>query len=90
MSGDRPRDLLAEAQPFPPRPLHELQAEWRARVAGEEPAAHAHEHGRLYDALETAAQRAEVAGHDLLARHLRDLRRHIAAELARGSCGDAR
>lgn len=47
------------------------------------------EHRKLYDALETAAQRAEIAGHDILAASLRRDRRDIAAELGRGACSES-
>lgn len=58
------------------------------RLAHEEPIAFRHEHGRLYDALETAAQLAELAGHDSMAASLRRHRRHVAGVLAYGDCGE--
>lgn len=57
------------------------------RLAAEEPVAFRHEHARLYGALETAAQLAELAGHDGMAASLRRHRRHVAAEFADGACG---
>lgn len=44
------------------------------------------EHARLYDALERAAQLAELAGHDGTAIVLRNLRREVAADIERGGC----
>lgn len=56
------------------------------RLAREEPQAFRHEHGRLYDALEHAAQIAELAGHHRLATTLRDDRRDVAIEIDEGDC----
>lgn len=56
------------------------------RLAHEAPMAVAREHRRLYDALELAAQRAELAGHDGMADGLRALRRDVARELAEDRC----
>jgi hypothetical protein len=59
------------------------------RLAHEEPIAFRHEHGRLYDALEHAAQIAELAGHEILAAGLRRDRRDVADELVEHSCAIA-
>lgn len=56
------------------------------RLAHEAPIAFAHEHGRLYDAIEHAAQIAELAGHDSMAASLRRHRRHVGVEIAEASC----
>lgn len=56
------------------------------RLAHEERIAFAHEHSRLYDALEHAAQFAELAGHDGLANRLRASRRIIAHEIREQEC----
>lgn len=56
------------------------------RLAHEEPLAFSHEHARLYDALERAAQRAELAGHDGMADGLRSLRRDVAREIGDRQC----
>lgn len=56
------------------------------RPAHEEPLAFSHEHARLYDALERAAQRAELAGHDGMADGLRSLRRDVAREIGDRQC----
>lgn len=58
------------------------------RLAAEEPTAFAHEHGRLYAALETAAQLAELAGHDYLAESLRIDRHEIHACIAADDCSE--
>lgn len=47
-----------------------------------------HEHGRLYDALEKAAQFAELARHDDTAALLRDVRRKVASDIQAGTCED--
>lgn len=56
------------------------------RLAHEEPLAFSHEHSQLYAALERAAQRAEIAGHDGMADGLRSLRRDVAREIADREC----
>jgi hypothetical protein len=54
---------------------------WRAMRA-----AFDHEHGRLYRALETAAQLAELAGHDDIAAALRTQRHEVHRHLLNGHC----
>jgi hypothetical protein len=44
------------------------------------------EHARLYDAVEKAAQLAELAGDDDIAEDLRILRRKVARHLRDGAC----
>lgn len=77
------RPVPGSSHPGSPRPgrnlVHQSALE---RLALEEPAAFRHEHGRLYNALEHAAQIAELADHDDMARILRAARREVAAELA--------
>lgn len=46
------------------------------------------EHNRLYAALETTAQLAELAGHELLAAQLRRERHDVWAEVERGACAE--
>ena len=65
-----------------------LTAERAYRRAQDEARQMQHEHARLYTALETAAEIAELAGHDILAATLRRERRDIAAEQARGGCSE--
>ena len=61
-----------------------------ARPVDPERRAHDHEHARLYDALEHAAQVAELAGHDILAASLRRDRRDVAGEIESGDCPERR
>lgn len=74
------RPMPGTARPDPrPAPAAE-------RLAHEEPLAFSHEHSQLYEALERAAQRAEIAGHDGMADGLRSLRRDVAREIADRQC----
>ena len=59
-----------------------------ARMNREERRQMEHEHNRLYAALETAAELAELAGHDILAAQLRRERHDVWAEIERGGCGE--
>jgi hypothetical protein len=56
------------------------------QMTGPEAIAFRHEHGRLYDALEHAAQLAELAGHDILAASLRRDRHDVAEEFTTEVC----
>lgn len=45
-----------------------------------------HEHGRLYEALKTAEERAELAGDNGIARDLRTLRARVAQHIEERDC----
>lgn len=66
----------------PPEPCSRAAAV----VAAAEALAFDHEHGRLYEALKVAEERAELAGDDEMRIQLRQLRRRVAQHLADRVC----
>lgn len=59
----------------------------RFHAEREEAKAFDHEHGRLYDALKVAQERAELAGDDGIASDIRILRGRVAKHIEQRGCG---
>jgi hypothetical protein len=83
------RSRVGRANPGSPRSGANLPAVSTAeRLRDEAPVAFEHEHSRAYDAIETAAQRLELAGsgHEREVGLLRAIRRRLARHLEVGDC----